>query len=200
MLIPIIGWFSGIGLVIFLTVVVAELLPATVVIEKRMGLEPISRAWNLARRRFWWLLGFAFVFFIFNLLVVYGPVILLSSVLNVVISIGTEHGTVIGSLISNVIGSLLQILVLPVQLTAWTLIYFDLRVRTEGFDLALSTLETPEGEAIDISRLPVPASQQKWLTTDDIVKFVAISLGLLGIIALIVGIFAIIIAMMASVF
>ena len=75
---------------------------------------------------------------------------------------------------------------------AKTLIYFDLRIRTEGFDLAIATLEAREGEEIDVASLPIPPSNQRWLTWEEISKFAIISLVIWGLVALIVGVTAII--------
>jgi hypothetical protein len=196
-MVPIVGWFTGFGLLVFMAGIVGELLPATVVIEKHAGLEPIARAWNLARRRFWWLLGFSLIFYLFNLLVVTGPTFLVNALASGLIGRMVENGLLISTLISGVAAGLLHLLTLPIQITAWTLVYFDLRVRTEGFDLALATLETPEGAEIEIASLPIPTSEQNWLTGEDIGKFVAISLAFFGIIALIAGAFAAIIVFLA---
>ena len=80
---------------------------------------------------------------------------------------------------------------LPIQLTAWTLVYFDLRVRAEGFDLALQALN-PTGDADrDLASLPpaLPA-REPWLTIDDVVKFVVITLVIGGLSALVIGVAA----------
>ena len=188
-IIPVVGWLSGPGLLVFMAGIVGPLIPAVVIIEKRSGFEPISRAWDLARRRFWWLLGFAVIFYLFNTLVVTGPTALISYLAAIVLGQGGsfENANTISTLISSVAGSLLQLLILPIQLTAWTLVYFDLRVRTEGFDLALSTLEPSESAAVELSSLPTTAPAQKWLTGDDIGKFVVISLVVIGVYALLMA-------------
>jgi hypothetical protein len=198
-LIPIAGWFTGPGLFIFLGSVVAELLPAIVVVEKSKWFEPISRAWNLARRRFWWLLGFSIIFFLFNLLIVSAPTLLIQSLTNTLLGGSVRgNGYLISTLISSVVGGLLHLFTLPILTTAWTLIYFDLRIRTEGFDLAFATLESSENVQTEIFNLPIPVSQQKWLSWEDISKFAVISLSLFGIIALAFGVFAIIVVVARS--
>ena len=198
-LIPVVGWFTGLGLMIFLGGMVAELLPAVVIIEKSKGLAPISRAWNLARRRFWWLLGFSLIFVMFNLLIVTGPTLLVEALSNSLLG-GRDVGNsaIITTLLSNILGGLLRLFTLPILTTAWTLVYFDLRVRTEGFDLALATLEPAENMQVDISNLPIPAADEKWLTGADVSKFAVISLTLFGIIALISGVLAAILVLARS--
>ena len=187
-IVPIAGWFTGLGAMIFLAAVVAELLPPIIVIEKSTWLDPIKRAWDLGRRRFWWLLGVAMIFSLFTLLISTGPTLIISAVSNSL----AGRAIVISTLISTILGSLLHLITLPILIVAKTLIYFDLRIRTEGFDLALATLEASEGAEIDIASLPIPVSDQKWLTWDDVSKFLIITLVILGLIALAVGIVAIV--------
>ena len=183
LLVPLIGWFTGPGMLVFLFAVVMPMLPAVVVLEKKRGFAPVSRAWDLGRRRFWWLLGFAAVFYLFNLVVVTGPTLLLSSLGTALLGQGIDSflsANLIMTLISTVAAGILQLFALPIELTAWILVYFDLRVRTEGFDLALSTLGTPEGAAADISSLPTAATASRWLTGEDLGKFAVVSLVIIG--------------------
>ncbi len=194
-LVPCVGWLTGPGLLIFMVGVIGQLIPAVLVIEKLDGFKPISRAWDLARRRFWWLLGFAVVFYLFNLLVVSGPTALISYLSALALGGGggsLENMNLISTLISSVAGSLIHLLVLPIQLTAWTLVYFDLRVRTEGFDLALLTMNSSENAGADISSLPAAAPAQKWLTGEDIGKLIVVTLVVGGIYALLIGLLAMI--------
>lgn len=177
-LVPCVGTFTGLGLLVFLAYVVLPLIAPIVVIEKADWITSLARAWELARRRFWWLLGFAIIFYLFNLLVVVGPTVLISYLIGIVTGQGAAQGNLstVPTMISSVAGTFLQLLILPIQMTAWTLVYFDLRVRTEGFDLALLTANTSEGSQADISRLPTAAPTQQWLTADDVGKFVIITI------------------------
>jgi hypothetical protein len=191
-IVPCVGWLTGSGLFIFLAWVVGPLIPPVVVLEKLDVTKSIARAWDLARRRFWWLLGFAVVFYLFNMLVVTGPTTLISYLAGLVIgsSGNLATGSVLPTIISSVAGALLHLLVLPIQLIAWTLVYFDLRVRTEGFDLALLTMDPTGNMAADISNLPSAAPARQWLTGDDIGKFIVVTLVGIGIFALFIGLFA----------
>ena len=200
MIIPCVGWLTGPGLLIFLAGVVGQIIPPIVVIEKTNGIEAISRAWNLARRRFWWLVGFAVIFYLFNLLVVSGPTALISYFAAILLRQGgiLQNASMLSTLISSVAGSLIYLLVLPIQLTAWTLVYFDLRVRTEGFDLALLTLDPSENAITDMASLPTIAPTQGWLNGEDIGKFVAITLVIGGIYALLAGLLAVIVSSLGS--
>jgi len=79
-IVPCVGWATGLGLLIFFAAVVMPLIAPIVVLEKRPALESIRRAWDLGRRRFWWVLGFVVVLFLFGQLIVSGPIALLSFV------------------------------------------------------------------------------------------------------------------------
>ena len=57
-IIPCIGWFTGIGIVGFLSLVISPLVAPVIIIEKRSGMNAIRRAWDMARRRFWWIIGY----------------------------------------------------------------------------------------------------------------------------------------------
>ena len=108
----------------------AVAVPA-LLIEGARGTKAIGRSWALVRGRRWPILGV--------LLLAY----LLSSVLSGILGVGvlgasgfdTNSATyVVLSTISSVITTSLTV---PVYATIVALIYFDLRVRHEGFDLAL---------------------------------------------------------------
>jgi hypothetical protein len=199
-MVPCVGWVTGPGLLVFMGGVVGQLIAPIVVVEKLDGNQAISRAWHLARRRFWWLVGFAVVFYLFNLLVVSGPTALISYFAAMLLGQGgaLQGASLISTLISSVAGSLIYLLVLPIQLTAWTLVYFDLRVRTEGFDLALLTLNPSENAITDMASLPTTAPTQGWLNGEDIGKFVAITLVIGGIYALLAGLLAVIVSSLGS--
>lgn len=149
--IPCIGWLLGPSLLTVLTWVIFPLLIPIVVLEGKRGLPAIRRAWDLARRRFWPVLGFVFILYLFSQLIVTGPTTLASVVMTAMMGSGT--GIVTESLVrtigQSVVSLLFGLLYMPLQLIAVTLLYFDLRVRTEGFDLAIQAqASTPEEAAL----------------------------------------------------
>jgi hypothetical protein len=188
-IVPIVGWFTGIGLVLFLGGVVWHLLPAVVVNEKIGGMDAVSRAWDLARRRFWWLVGFSLLFWLFELLIVIGPSQLLSALTGdwFVNILPFESAQSLSTLVTALSSSLVQLLIFPIQLIAWNLVYFDLRVRTEGFDLNLATMTPTEDISADIASIPAAPHATRWITADEIGKFIIITLVILGICALAIG-------------
>lgn len=173
-LVPCIGTLSGPGLALFLGGVVGQLIPPVLMVEKQPVLEAIVRAWDLARRRFWWLIGFAIVFLLFNSLVVTGPILLISYIGRIFLPAATAATW--STVISSLAGSVLRLLILPIQIGAWTLVYFDLRVRTEGFDLSLAALQATDHTTADVSSIPPAAASQNLLTGDDIGRLIILSL------------------------
>lgn len=140
LLVPCIGWLTGLGILAYLSVVIAPLVAPIIVLEGGSASEGWRRAWELARQRFWWIFGFFAVLYVFNLLVVIGPSTLVSYILTFVWSFsGSDPGaSLIGQLvIQQLVTVSLGLIFLPFQLAATTLVYFDLRVRSEGFDLAV---------------------------------------------------------------
>jgi hypothetical protein len=152
--VPCLGWFTGLGMVFFFGLVVLPLVAPVVVLERRSALEALQRAWDLARRRIWWLIGFMLLLGIFGQLVVTGPAILSVFIINSVV--GSSVNATTSTLIQQVIGLLLNLIYLPLQLTCVTLLYFDVRVRTEGFDLALLALnEQADAESLKMTAPPL---------------------------------------------
>jgi hypothetical protein len=62
-------------------------------------------------------------------------------------------------------------------MTAFTLIYFDLRVRTEGFDLALLTVN----DASQALAAPTEKLQERLITGTDLGNFAILTLAAVGV-------------------
>jgi len=105
-----------------------------------------------------------------------GPSLVVNSLLVALIANGfgmTEQQlTNIYSLISNVSGTLFNMLFLPIQVGAWTLTYYDLRVRSEAFDLALLVTEDTQAA----NRLVHLPPLEKWLSGNDMAALMLVSL------------------------
>ncbi len=180
-IIPCVGWFVGPGLAIYLIVVVVGFVAPVVVIEKSSATVSLRRAWDLSRRRFWWLVGFRALLLLFSLLIVSGPTYLASYL---VTFIGGSGGGYLNALqwqsIASTLTSLLfGLLYVPAQLTAITLAYFDIRVRTEGFDLALLSTEAGAETGVEATvQAPVMKEVKPLITWEDVGYFAILSIGL----------------------
>lgn len=183
-MVPCIGWFTGLGMMAFLMAAINPLVPPIVVLERQNAIEAVRRAWSLARRRFWPLLGYVFVLYLFSLLVVNGPVAVVSFALTGAFESISDPTLqlVARSIIQSLVSLIGILLYLPLQLTAFTLIYFDLRVRTEGFDLALLTMDPSNStDIIQAVAAPVPPSGERFITGQDLGNFAILTLAAAGI-------------------
>jgi len=186
-IVPCVGWFTGLGMLAFLMAAVSPLVAPVVILEEKGAIDSIQRAWNLTRRRFWPVLGYIFILYLFNLLIVAGPSAIANAVLTAVFQSFGDATTklVLVSIIQALIQIVFILIYYPLQMTAFTLIYFDLRVRTEGFDLALLTT----GDANQALTTPVQQTNERLITGPDLGNFAILTLAAAGIYILLVSVF-----------
>jgi hypothetical protein len=164
LIVPCIGWFTGPGILVFVSLAVIPLIAPVVVIEGESAGTAMIRAWNLVRRRFWHVVGFAAILLLFNTLVTSGPILLLTLLFgffsdNLVAATSSSTAVLLETTLNSLFPMISSLLYLPLQLTCMTLFYFDLRVRTEGFDLALLA-EEAMGEQEDVAAIAARAPTQ----------------------------------------
>lgn len=178
-IVPCVGWLTGLGMLAFLTAAISPMVAPVVVLEEQGALTAVQRAWYLVRRRFWPVLGTIFVLYLFNLLIVNGP----SAIVNVILTALTPSfgnstlQLVVTAIVQAMVSIVFIVIYYPLQMTAFTLIYFDLRVRTEGFDLALLA----SGNADQVLTTPVSQSNEKLITGTDLGNFAILTLGAVGL-------------------
>jgi hypothetical protein len=182
--IPCAGTFTGLGMMIVLMTVVNPLVAPAVVLENQGALDAVRRAWSLARRRFWPVLGSIFVLYLFSLLIVNGP----QAIVNLLLAqVSDSFGDrtmqlVVTSIVGGLVSLVFVLIYYPLQMTAFTLIYFDLRVRTEGFDLAILTTEASGSPDVsEIMTVPVPEVNEGLMTWAEVGNFAILTLGGLGL-------------------
>jgi hypothetical protein len=107
-----------------------------VVVEGRGPVDALRRSWRLVRGSYWRVLGIMFLLLLLLYILVGLPTGIASVVIQLVFPDPVRHFALRQSL-STLIGYLSQIVVLPLQLVAYTLLYYDLRVRKEGYDIEL---------------------------------------------------------------
>lgn len=180
-MVPIVGWLSGPGIFMFLALIVIPLIAPIASLEKLGVGSTLRRAWDMGRSRFWWLIGYSIVLTLLGQLIVTGPVYLLSAILQSLFSslttISFEMQSAINTLITNLLTLSLGLLYGPLQLTMMTVVYFDLRARNEGLDLALQLASSADGQS-EAMVLPEISSQPSTsaLTGIDIGRFALLSL------------------------
>ncbi len=191
LLIPCIGWFTGPGMLAFLMLALFPMLAPIVVLEGATAAQAVRRAWELARRRFWWLMGFFLALIIFAQVIITGPTTLMVYILQWVMGdpFATNQSTyAIQTVIQSVTGLAIGLVYLPLQLTAVTLVYFDLRVRTEGLDLAVLAREQ-SGQPLDLTAVTSAAPQGPVITGRELLNFALMSLAAAVLYALLLGVF-----------
>jgi hypothetical protein len=196
-IVPCIGWLSGLGMLLFTSTVILPLVAPIVVLEGLPAGASIRRAWELARRRFWWILGFVFILYLFAQFLISGPTFLVSTVMTLFVRESGNPYSLTGAstILQTLVTLVMSLLYLPLQLTAITLMYFDLRVRTEGFDLTVLAAEARGAEAsgqqadIDALTTQAPAvTQSRLITWTEVGYFVIITLGFVILYAILLGI------------
>ena len=192
LIIPCLGWVAAIGPLLFISWCVMPLIAPVVVLEKQGATSAIRRAWELARRRFWWILGFMFILYLLNWAITAGPAYVITFALQTLLKEQASYGTqmMIQTVIQSLATLFAGLLYLPLQLSAVTLLYFDLRVRTEGFDLAIlsrnGAAEESDTTALT-SQAPAVTSPQL-ITTRELGYLALLSLGGIALFALVYGI------------
>jgi hypothetical protein len=183
-IVPCIGTITALGMLFYMMAVVNQLVPPVVVLEGQTATGSVRRAWSLARRRFWPVLGYAFLLGLFSLIVVNGPAAIANIILTQVFQgIGDiSMYLTVAPIVQGLITLVFALLYYPLQMTAFTLVYFDLRIRTEGFDIALQTMQT-EGttDVSDAVAISAPVTTESLFTWPDLGNFAILTLVGLGV-------------------
>ncbi len=109
-----------------------------IVVETVGASAGLSRSWALTSGLFWRVLGISTVAGLLTFLVAELPALTIQSGLALVV---TSQEATTGPLISALITPLSLILTLPFSMAVIVLLYYDLRVRKEGYDLELRAQE-----------------------------------------------------------
>ena len=183
-LVPCAGWLTGLGAAIFFGAVVFPLAIPAVVLEGKQPAAALRRAWDLARRRFWPTLGLVAVLVLFSFFIVSGPTYLLTYLFQLIAGNPLIHGNtalyVVQVLIQSLTSLLFSLVYTPLQLVAMTLLYFDLRVRTEGFDLAwlAAGAAGQPGAAAEVAASAPPTETGNIVTWPEMAYFAVVTIGI----------------------
>ncbi|HRI57581.1 MAG TPA: hypothetical protein PK170_10855 [Anaerolineae bacterium] len=221
LLVPCVGWLTGLGMLLFLMMVISPMVAPVIVVERQRAGASLRRAWDLARRRFWPVVGFVLVLTLLVAVFMVIPSLLAQSLVSFgLIPMGGSflQQQMLSTLLGSLIGLALGLIIVPFQLTAMTLLYFDLRIRTEGFDLAVlaASLEQPltppaseeplavapaaEVSPADVALQSPPAPRTSLITGQELAYFLLLTIGLAAVyIVLIVGLSALMAVSMGGV-
>jgi hypothetical protein len=136
-------------------VLMAEQLGAT---------EALRRSWRLTHRRVWRAVGYLLLLFIITAFVISLPVGVMQQLLFIVLPT-SEMGVVMA--ISTALSSLFSVIWSPFYACAVVLLYYDLRVRAEGYDLDLRVQQL-EAQIQNTASSPTDGRDAvDWETTDE---------------------------------
>ena len=119
--------------------------PVVVVVEKMGPISALGRAWRLSAGNRWRIFGIQVLLFILNLVLS----LLIGGIFGGLAAASSQGGAAPGTLgITSVVQSLVNlastIIWAPVEWIAFTVLYYDLRVRKEAFDLQLAAEALPQ--------------------------------------------------------
>jgi hypothetical protein len=120
----------ALGVAMALTVVRSTLFAQAIVIEGVGSLTGIRRSWRLTRGAFWRTLGILAVVFLLQA-IVGGALSLPIAALTSGLSAGLQQA------IGQVVQAIGSVFVSPLNLIALTLVYYDMRIRREAFDIEM---------------------------------------------------------------
>jgi len=126
-----IGFFA-VSLFAAVVLVRTSVAAQAIVIEKVSGRRGLDRSWNLTRRFFWRILGIIILLGILQTIV--------SSVFSLpLLALASSAPVDVRQLVSQAVSAISAVFVAPVTLVTLTLVYYDLRIRREGFDIEMLT-------------------------------------------------------------
>ena len=132
--------FLGVGLIFALTIVALLLYtrifftPQAVMIENQGAWASLKRSWSLTRGYFWRTVGYLLVITILVWVLVAIPSAIFTVPLTV---LGVDRQVQL--LVTTVVNTVFSVLATPFSLICYTLMYFDVRIRKEGFDIEQHT-------------------------------------------------------------
>lgn len=136
--------FVFVALIIGLSAVLVRFLFFTqaAVVENQGAVGALRRSWQLVRGSYWRVLGITLLIGLLSYILATLPAGIFGFLLQLIFADPINDFAIRQSL-SVTVTSIAQMLVLPLQFIAFTLLYYDLRVRKEGYDLQLLAGQTP---------------------------------------------------------
>lgn len=171
---------------VWLAVSMYAFLVPVLVLERTGITEGMNRGWALAKARFWPVFGFSVGVGVIYFLIAMGL-----SLTSLILVRGTVSSASFssGQILQTLLQTIVTIFLTPILPIAFTVLYYDTRVRLEGLDIALSSVATPDPRPSDlVSPPPVgPTFSRTDLTNILIllavsVAFVVLVVGLLALV------------------
>jgi hypothetical protein len=171
--------FLGFGVLAYVFVNMNVFLAPVIMLENVGGMQGLMRGWVLAKTRFWTVFGLMLLIGVLSFVLSFAFSALQQLLTGQVISAASlQTSTVAASILSLVIG----VLITPIAPIAFTLMYYDTRVRLEGLDIALQATGKPDARPSDVLSPPVNAN----INRKDLVNILILIVGVV-VIALVFG-------------
>jgi len=123
-----------------------SLVAPAILLEDLGASQGLGRSWSLTEGHFWHVFGTSFAASLLTILLSTLPVLLATYLLSGLLHYGVQVVAVINVMVEK----LALVLSLPFSMAVNVLIYYDLRIRKEGFDL-LEMMKSPEEDDGEIS-------------------------------------------------
>ncbi|MBI5354742.1 MAG: glycerophosphoryl diester phosphodiesterase membrane domain-containing protein [Chloroflexi bacterium] len=121
-----------------------SLATTVAVLEDTGAATSMRRSWTLTEQHFWRVFGTSFAAGLLSMLLSTLPALFITYLFEQVIHAPIRLSTII----TMVLGQLTIILTTPLTVGVYVLIYYDLRIRKEGFDLLFLSEESSEPHEI----------------------------------------------------
>jgi hypothetical protein len=170
----------GLPLLAYIGIVLYAFLTPVLILERVGVMQGLSRAWTLARARFWQVIGvitFIIVIRTFFYVTLQTGATLLSQGTVGLASFGTATA------LSIIMQALIDVFLAPILPLAMTLLYEDSRIRLEGLDIALQAVDSAQPRISDIASPP----GEGLLNRQDMTNIVIFTVGTLALLVVFYG-------------
>lgn len=130
------------------------------IVDQSWGaVESLRRSWRLTKNNVWRCVGYLVLLGLLNLVITNLPNVVISQIIIIVL----PENLALGTMLSTAVGAVFLILWQPLSVAAVVLLYYDLRVRQESYDLSLriAQMEAETARSLataDVFAAPPPAS------------------------------------------
>lgn len=122
-----------------------------IVLENYNSTGGLGRSWKLVKGNFWRVLGMVMILILIVSLASLGPYLL------ILFGAALFSSPLLIVAVNAIASMAIVLLMTPLQSAVLTVLYYDLRIRKEGFDLQLQMQGLPEPPALNVPATPEPA-------------------------------------------
>ncbi|MEP7284170.1 MAG: hypothetical protein ABI947_00215 [Chloroflexota bacterium] len=154
----------GVGILVYIIVALHAFLAPVLILENVSISQGMSRAWSLAKSRFWPVFGLTAAVTIISYIIAFALSTTGSLVTNGTIA-PASFG--VAQVVRIVLNALVAIVLAPVLPIGYTLLYYDARIRLEGLDIALQNVDSAAPRPSDLVSPPPVGST---FSRDDLIN------------------------------